>query len=115
MKTQEQVIQEIANFTSQIEERASASGNSKAYISRSSYLTSGSERQSYNLALSQLKKRVKIEIADHKAEQMLKATIKATYAVYASEHTKKDLQQMAKEKGLKTSGTKAEIVARING
>ena len=112
MKTQEQVTQEIANFTTQINIWASNSGNSKAYISRANYLTAGEQRQSYNMALSQLKKQVKIEIAEHKASAQIKIEVKK---IYASEYTKVQLQDLAKEQGLKISGTKSQIADRING
>ena len=111
MKTQEQVTQEINTFSAMINGWANDSGNRQAYISRAGYLTAGTERQSYNMALSNLKKEVKIEIAENIASAEIKV---ALVKIYAKDHTKKDLVLMAKEKGIKVSGTKEQITTRLN-
>ena len=111
MKTQEQVIQEINTFSAMINGWANDSGNRQAYISRAGYLTAGTERQSYNMALSSLKKEVKIEIAENIASAEIKV---ALVKIYAKDHTRLQLRIMARDLGLSMSGTKEQITSRLN-
>lgn len=112
MKTQEQVQSEINTFSEQIQTWAKDSGNSKAYISRANYLTAGEQRQSYNMALSQLKKQVKEQIKEQKAQIEIKTIIKNK--IESSNYTRLQLRIQARDLGLSMSGTKDQIAERIN-
>ena len=116
MKTQIEVQTEIQTFTTQIQSWASATGNSKAYISRAVYLTTGESKYAYNIALSQLKKQVKAQIAETRATAQATATARATAKteINAEKHTKLQLRIMARDLGLTMTGTKIQIAERIN-